>query len=135
MASAADITGDMFKNFSATVMARVLKSDGTYLKQADCSSIVYTISLIDQTAIDTQTPVTGHIAVPVTIATSVYDTLQTTHNNALWTVDDTGFNFVHSINVSTNQAFTAGESYYRIAYTITPAAGQPIPIRCKVKAI
>lgn len=133
MVTAVDIVSPVFKNFSATPVARVTK-DGAGappIVQADISAIEYTIYLIDDHDEDNDTAVTGHTAVDLTSEKSsiIFDTLQTPALDARWTRDPTGYNFKHVLDVSTNQAFLVAGRRYRIVYTLTPTSGQEIPVR------
>ena len=132
MPSARDIHGTVFKNGSAILLARVVDASGSAVQQADLSAIEYTVYELDPCRVDSQTAVTGHDGVAVTVADIIYDTLQT---GAEWTVDATGYNFRHEVPVSTNDAFpTAGRSY-QIRYELTPTSGEKIIVRFVVKAI
>lgn len=132
MADASDIHGVVFKNGSATLLARVVGADGTHITQAQIDSAVYTVYLLEDDDPDAATPVTGHTDVAVDVASLIYNTLQ---NDDLWDVDDTGYNFKHVLDVSTDQAFaTAGRSY-RIVFQLSPTSGQAIIVRFRVHAI
>ena len=132
MADAQDIHGTVFKNGSATLLARVVGADGSPVTQSDVASAKYTVTLLDESDPDAATPVTGHTDVAVAVASLIYDTLQ---NDDLWDVDDTGYNLKHVLDVSANQAFaTAGRSY-RITFELVPTSGQVILVRFRVHAI
>ena len=132
MTDAADIHGTVFKEGSATLLARVVGADGSPVTQADLASAKYTVALLDESDPDAATPVTGHTNVAVAVASLIYDTLQ---NDDLWDVDEVGYNFKHVLDVSANQAFaTAGRSY-RITFELVPTSGQVILVRFRVHAI
>ena len=132
MADAQDIHGTVFKNGSATLLARVVGADGSPVTQSDVASAKYTVTLLDESDPDAATPVTGHTDVAVAVASLIYDTLQ---NDDLWDVDDTGYNLKHVLDVSANQAFaTAGRSY-RITFELVPTSGQVILVRFRVHVI
>ena len=129
MASAAEIRGTVFKNGSATLLARVVGADGSVLTQSDVSTITYTVALLDDTDPDSEAAVDNHEDVACVVADTIFDTLQ---DDDLWDVDHEGYNFKHVLDVSSSAAFaTAGRSY-RITFTITPAAGQVILVRFRV---
>ncbi|OHB83809.1 MAG: hypothetical protein A2V98_19920 [Planctomycetes bacterium RBG_16_64_12] len=132
MADASDIYGVVFKNGSATFLARVVGALGTPVTQANVASAKYTAYLLDENDPDTATAITGHTGVAVPIASLVYDSLQ---NDDLWDVDDTGYNFKHVLNVTANQAFAAAGRTYRVVFELTPTAGQVILVRFRVHAI
>lgn len=127
-----DIHGTVFKNGSATLLARVVGAAGTAVNRASIQSAKYSIFLIDTTEKDSQTAIAGHTNVTVAKAGLIFDTLQT---DAVWDVDSTGYNFKHVLSVTTHQAFaTAGENYL-IVFTLTPTTGQPILVRFRVTSI
>lgn len=133
MADATDIRGTVFKNGSATLLARVVGADGSAVQQADIDSAEYTVYLLDETDPDAGTPVTGHTAEAAAVASLIYDALQT---DDLWgDADATGYNFRHTLDVADNQAFAAAGRSYRIVFELTPAAGQVILVRFRVYAI
>ncbi len=132
MASAADIHGTVFKNGTSTNMARVTGADGTNITQADISSGVYSVYLLDDQNADTRTAVTGHVDGSLTIASVIFDTLQ---DDAIWTIDSTGYNFRHTVDISADEAFAIAGRAYLVEYVLTPSSGQVILIRFRVRAI
>jgi len=132
MADASDIHGVVFKNGSATLLARVVGAQGTPVTQANVASAKYTAYLLDENDPDAATPVAGHADVAVEIASLIYDTLQ---NDELWDVDDTGYNFKHVLDVTTSQAFTVAGRTYRVVFELTPTGGQVILVRFRAHAI
>ena len=132
MAHASDIFGTVFKNGSATLLARVVGADGTPVKQADIASAEYGVYLLDDDDPDAAAVVTGHDGVSIGVSSLIFDTLQT---DGVWDVDSTGYNFKHVLDVSTNQAFTVAGRTYRIVFELTPADGQTILVRFRVHAI
>ena len=132
MAEAVDTYGVAFKNGSITCMARVTGADAANIQQADISSGVYSLYLLDDQDPDSRTAVTGHAAGSLTIASVIFDTLQT---DARWTVDSTGYNFKHVIDISANVAFAIAGRRYLVEYTLTPASGQVIIVRFRVNVI
>ena len=133
MASAADIHGTVFKNGSATLLARVVGADAAAVAQADIASAKYTVYLLDADDPDAGAAVTGHTAVAVAVADLIFDALQT---DDLWDVDATGYNFRHILDVSTAQAFAAAGVSYLVVFSLTPADGsQVILVRFRLRAI
>lgn len=132
MADASDIHGVVFKNGSATLLARVVGADGAPLTRASIASARYTVSLLDDRDPDAATPVLGHTAVTVSVASLIFDTLQ---NDDLWDVDTLGYNFKHVLNVLTHPAFAIAGRKYRIAFELTPPSGQIVLVRFRVYAI
>jgi hypothetical protein len=132
MADAADIHGVVFKNGSATLLARVVGALGTPVTQSDLASAKYTAYLLDENDPDGAAPVAGHTDVTLDVASLVHDELQ---NDELWDVDDTGYNFRHTLDVSTYQVFTMAGRIYRIVFELTPTSGQIVLVRFRVHAI
>ena len=132
MANAVDIQGVVYKGGSSTLLARVVGPDAQPIVQADIASAAYTIWLVDADDEETWTAVAGHTAVTVAVADLLFDTLQ---DDDLWDVDSTGYNFKHVLNVSTAAAFALSGRTYRVVFTLTPEAGQPVLVRFKLDAI
>jgi hypothetical protein len=134
MASAKEITRSVFKNGSAVFMARVVGSNGVAIKQADLSTAKYSVYLVAPGTDDEDVVVANHDAVALTVSATIFDTLQTT--DQAWILaggDATGYNLRYEIDVSTTQAFTVADRYYRVIITLTPVSGQSILVRFKVK--
>ena len=132
MADASDIHGVVFKNGSATFLARVVGAQGTPITQANTASAKYTASLLDENDPDAGAAITGHTDVAVDVASLIFDGLQT---DDLWDVDATGYNFKHVLDVSGNQAFATAGRTYRVVFELTPTSGQVILVRFRVHAI
>ena len=62
----------------------------------------------------------------------VFDTLQT---DPAWTVDTTGYNFRHVLDVSAHQAFTLAGRRYLVEFQLTPVVGQVILARFRINVI
>ncbi|NQT15769.1 MAG: hypothetical protein HQ582_23630 [Planctomycetes bacterium] len=132
MADASDIHGVVFKNGSATFLARVVGAQGTPITQANTASAKYTASLLDENDPDAGAAIAGHASVAVDVASLIFDSLQT---DGLWDVDATGYNFKHVLDVSSNQAFATAGRIYRVVFELTPTSGQVILVRFRVHAI
>jgi len=132
MPEAQDIHGTVFKNGSATFLARVVKADGSLVTQADLSAAKYSVSLLDDQDPDAQTAVPGHQQAALSVSEVIYDTLQT---GAIWTRDSIGYNFKHVLDVSGQQAFAIAGRSYRVLYELTPTSGQVLVVRFRVHAI
>lgn len=132
MPIAADLHGTAFKNGTITSLARVVGADGSNITQSDISSGVYSIYLLDDQDADGRTVVANHTAASLTIADVIFDTLQT---DAIWTKDNEGYNFKHTIDISNDVAFAIAGRRYLVEYTLTPSSGQKILIRFRVNVI
>jgi hypothetical protein len=132
MGNAADIFGTVFKNGSATLLARVVGTNGTPIQQAQIASAQYGVYLLDHDDPDAATAVLGHDGVSINVSSLIFDTLQT---DGAWDVDQMGYNFKHVLDVSTNGAFTEAGRTYRIVFELSPASGQIILVRFRVHAI
>ena len=132
MADAADIYGAAFKHGSATLLARIVGAGGANIVRADISAIQYTVYLLDDQDPDARSGVTGHTDVALSVAAAVFNTLQT---DPRWTVDATGYNFCHVLDVSAHQAFTIAGRRYLVEYRLTPSVGQVIVVRFRINVI
>jgi hypothetical protein len=132
MANAEDIHGVAFKNSSITLLARVTGNDGQNIALADVDSARYSVYLLDDDDADSRTAVTGHSAATLTLADVIFDSLQT---DAPWTVDSTGYNFRHVLDVSQNPAFAIAGRRYLVEVELIPPTGQTIIVRFQVNVI
>ena len=132
MAEAIDIHGTAFKNGSVTLLGRIVGADGANVLQADINTIQYSVYLLDDQNPDGRTAVAEHANVSLTVADVIFNTLQT---DPIWTVDTTGYNFRHVLNVSVHQAFTVAGRRYLVEYQLTPAVGQKILLRFRINVI
>jgi len=132
MPSATDIHGQVFRDGSATLFARAVGGTGLPLVQADVASAQYTVYRLDEKDPDAWTPVTGHTNVSVPVDALIFDTLQ---QDNLWTVDATGYNFRHVLDVSAQPAFAIAGQTYLVVYELTPTVGQVILLRFRLKSI
>ena len=132
MAEAIDIHGTAFKNGSVTLLARIVGAAGQNVLPADINTAKYTVYLLDDQNPDSRSAVAEHTNVTLTVADVVFGALQT---DALWTVDTTGYNFRHVLDVSAHQAFAVAGRRYLIEYQLTPAVGQMILVRFRINVI
>jgi hypothetical protein len=132
MPEALDIYGTAFKDGSATLLARVVGADGTNVIQADLSGIKYSVYLLDDQDPNSRAAVAEHVRVPLVMAAVIFDTLQT---DAIWTIDATGYNFRHVLDVSRHPAFAVAGRRYLVEYELTPTFGQTIRVRFRINVI
>jgi hypothetical protein len=132
MADARNIDGSAFKNGSATFMARIVSATGDNITQNDISTVRYSIYLLDDQDPDLRTVVTGHDNAILSVATVLFTSLQT---DTLWTVDTTGYNFRHILDVATYPAFSIAGRRYLVEYRLAPASGQVILVRFRIHVI
>jgi hypothetical protein len=132
MAEARDIYGTVFKNGSATLLARVLGAGGTPVQRADVASVAYSVCLLDDQDPDFESPVSGHTAVGVRVSDVLYDDLQT---DAIWTQDALGYNFKLALDIAAHPAFPIAGRSCRIAVKLVPASGPTILFRFRVHVI
>jgi len=104
--------------------------DGAAIQQADVASAAYSVYLLDDLDPDEQTVVTGHDGAALTVATVISDTYVTSDD--AWTRDTTGYNFVHTIDVSSNAAFAVRGSEYLVEFVLTLNSGQAIRFAFRV---
>jgi hypothetical protein len=92
-------------------MARILAVSGSAILQANVSTIAYSV-------FDKSDPTTATATGTLTIASVIFDTLQT---DSRWTKDETGYNFAWNVPAS---IFATGDKTYRIEVKITPTSGE-----------
>lgn len=132
MGQAVDIVGTVFKEDSIILLARVQGKDAAAIVQADIDSALYTVSLLDPDDPDLAAVVEGHKEIDVPIPGLIFNSLQ---KDDLWSVDSTGYNFKHVLDVSENQAFGIAGRVYRAEFRLTPGSGQVIVVRFRLECI
>ncbi len=132
MSVAHDIPGMVFKNGSVILLARVLGTGGAPITRATISSATYTVYQLDESDANAETAVAGHTARSLVVSDIVFDALQT---DDLWDTDAVGYNFKHTIDTSSQQAFATAGLSYRVRYELIASNGQVIIVRFKLKAI
>ena len=132
MADAQDVHGIVFKNGTATCLARVVGADAANITQSDIATITYSVYMLNDQNADTRADVTGHTDAALVVVDTIFDTLQT---DAIWTIDDTGYNFKHEIDISSNEAFAIAGREYLVEFSLTPSSGQLILVRFRTGAI
>ena len=114
-------TDTVWEDTDAVFMARITNWAAANITIATVTSITrYIYDETGGTTIDSGTA--------VTVATSVFDTLQT---DALWSKDSTGYNFKDTIGET---AFVTGGSTYRVEYIVKPTSGTEFPVAFQVTA-
>lgn len=88
--------------------------EGNFAQQGDLTSITFEVFELDDDGVFQS----QGAAEAVTIASSILDTPVTT--NVLWTVDTTGYNFIHDIPAA---KFPTGGKIYKIEYNFTFSGG------------
>ncbi len=132
MAVAKDIHATVFRNATATFMARVENATGQAINQVSIASIRYTVYELDFSDPSILLPITGHDQALLLKTDVVFDTLQL---DAVWTVDAIGYNFRHELDVSLNEAFPKAGGVYQVRYELTPVLGQKIVFRFHMRCI
>lgn len=149
MPTAADTYGTAFKGGTITCLARVVGWNDVYLAPTDFNSassssgsdgwgvcdipIKYTIYRLDDEDADEWTAVAGHTDVSLTPADVLYAALQT---DSRWTVDATGYNFAHTINICAAGGFAVAGRRYLVEYVLTPkGAEHPVIVRFRINVI
>lgn len=131
MPEARDIEGVTLERSSVVLLARLAYPNGDLVAPSQVSTVTYSID--ERPGCDGErTPVPGHQSVSVTPASVLFATLQLTGE---WSVDATGYNFRHEIDVGTNDAFPTAGKAYQVRYEVTPTVGQPVVLRFLIRAI
>ena len=132
MPDAAEIYGIVFQKASATLLARVLGADGNPITPSQITAARYSVALVDDEDPTLLSPIPGHWEVALTPSTIIFATVQ---KDALWSVDETGYNFRHILDVTHAPAFPEAQRTYRVEYRLTPQTGQEIVVRFRLRAI
>jgi len=132
MPNARDIHGAVFRDGTATLLARVVDADEVAITQSDLTTAEYSVYQLDPRSPDERRAIAGHDEQALVITDVVFDTLQT---GAPWSVDATGYNFRHEIDISSNQAFPTAGAVYQVRYELTPTSGQPIVFRFELRCL
>jgi hypothetical protein len=127
-----DTFGTVFKNGSATCLARIVGHDAQPIVPGDVAEIEYGVYLLDARDPDSRSAVAGHDGAALVPADVLFDTLVT---DDCWTRDELGYNFRHALDVSTDHAFATAGRGYLVEYRLSPHAGQVILVRFRLHAI
>ena len=115
----------IWEHGTATFMARAVNWSNVVITKATVASITYTLSQVDPNDETHNTSVTGHMSIPLTVASVIYDTLQT---DSRWTADTTGYNFAYTLDVSSVDAFADAGYQYLLTFWVQPTVGQRFPL-------
>lgn len=133
MNNAWEIVAVVFKNDSATLLARVEGWDKALIVPENIAAVSYSVYRLGTRDEDPWTAVTGHIDKPIDPAAAV---LAAPQLDDLWgDIDQVGYNFRHTLDVSAAPAFPDHAARYLVVVTITPLTGQPIQVRWRLSAI
>ena len=110
------IKGTIWEDTGPYMMARITGNDGANVTQSDVSSISYVV--VDMT--DTDTAVASGT---LTVASVIYDTLQS--GDSRWTEDSTGYNFGFTLAAT---AFPTGARTYRVDCDFDMATGENLAV-------
>lgn len=135
------ITGVVYEQSGATLMARILGHSGATVTQASLSSISYEVwqiypaaayvankfQIIPPAELPTSSstpPVKRVAATSLTPADVIYDALQV---DSKWTVDDTGYNFAVAMPAASFAAIPIADwpesTWYEVPVKFTPTSG------------
>ena len=118
---------------SGVFCARIFNtSTGALLTKEEVESITYTASRLTTKSLMsgtvTRTPVEGHSNITVD-KSQVF--LEEAIKDNFWSIDETGYSFIHIPNTRTNQLFTeAGK--YEVLYNIQLIEGNPVVLAFEV---
>ena len=132
MSLAKDVQGTVFNNGSAVLMARVVNSTAQPITRAEVGTVTYSVLEVPGNGIGQPTAVPGHDAVSLDVVGTVFDTPQ---DDDAWTIDSTGYNFRHEIDVTSAPAFPNPGVCYLVRYEIQPIDGQKIVCRFRLRSL
>ena len=129
---ATDVYGTVQKGGTLTCLARIVDENAAAIDQSGVSTATYSVFLLDEHDPDGRTVVSGHDGKPLAVASIIFNSLQT---DARWTIDDIGYNFRHTIDVSTDSAFAVAGRNYLVEYRLAPPTSQVIIARFRLNCI
>lgn len=116
------VAGPVFQNGDASFLARV-EIDGVVAQKSDIATI--TCNVYD---LKGDTPTTPVLTPTLTVAATMFDTLQT---DGRWTRDTSGYNFRHAMP---NTAFTHARHEYDVVYQFTSSTSKVAFAKFRVTA-
>lgn len=132
MPTAFDIPGAVFKQGTVMLLARIVGADNEPIVAADIDAISYSIFALDPCLPNSLTSVDGHDDVALDAEDVISDTLVVSD---MWTVDETGHNFSHTIDISEDEAFPTAGLDYQVRYELQPVEGQRIVMRFRLRVV
>ena len=111
------VRDEVWEDSGPTFMARVKGNDGAYITQASLTAITWKV--YDS---DSATPNTAIANGTCTVASSVFDTLQT---GDPWSKDSTGYNFKYTM--AATSVPTGGHNYV-VEFSFDPKTGDDFPV-------
>lgn len=132
MSVVSDTYGAVFAEGSVVNLARLETADGELVEPSSMASASYSIVARDLCSGIGDTPVAGHLDQALVPSAVLFDTLQ---NGDIWDQDETGYNFRHEIDVTTDPAFPVAGKTYLVRYRLTPVSGQPVIFQFSIRAV
>lgn len=132
MATARDTLGSVFKQGTATLMARVIDAAGDPINPTDVATCHYSVLEVNEAEPDESAVIAGHDNVALGVGDVLFASLQTDDR---WTLDAQGYNFRHEIDISSSNAFPKAGVRYYVRYRLAPSVGQPVIFRFALRAI
>ena len=102
------------------VIARVSALSGSYITQAGISTVKRHTNTYNGTTWSNDASGDS-----LTVSAVVFDTLQTTDDDARWTADAVGYNFLDTVPASD---FADGTTQVQVEYVFAPASGEVFKI-------
>lgn len=124
-----DIYGTVFRGGTAIFLARVVGEDGRPLRPQEVQTVRYSVYELDPHDPDLRQPVAGHVDRQLTPDDVLFDHLR---RDFPWDVDETGYNFRHTLGVTVQPAFPHARRHYLVEYSLQPTGGQPILVRFRL---
>lgn len=125
MPAATITTATVWEDADCVLMARVLGNDGAAITQSITTTVK--VKMYDIVSAPTTDTISNR---SLTVSAVVYDTLQTTTDDARWTVDTTGYNFLYALPA----ADISTPTVYRVEITFTPTSGGAFPLVYQITA-
>lgn len=129
---ARNIYGVVHHRAGADFLARLVDADGVLIQPGGVASVNYSVFPIDGCDGGLREPVAGHTDVGLTPQAVLYDVLQL---GGVWTTDSAGYNFRHTLDVSSAEAFPDFGGAYLVRYEVDLSSGERLVTQFRVRAI
>ncbi|MDO4549652.1 MAG: hypothetical protein Q4C96_00195 [Planctomycetia bacterium] len=116
MTLARDIYGNVFTGGCVTLMARAVSHQAEVLTPSNISSVNYSIYLLSNDDPQKMESVTGYTNISLSVNDVLYSELQ---KDKRWIIDETGYNFCHTLTNSHGTIFTLTNRDYLVVYRFT----------------
>jgi hypothetical protein len=119
----------VIRHNSLILLARIVDRAGLSIRPADVQSLAYSVDELDPFWSNLRTTVPGHNGVELKVEQIFFDRLQV---DGAWTVDCTGYNFLHEIRTTRRRCFPRPGADYELRYQVTSKSGEKTVVRFRI---